>query len=138
MYRVVWKRPLINAHGPLNALLNGPSALLGNAGEFGGLDMVVPEMMSVPVNPVPFLAVARSLGDFWSYEEEKNDFVVSPVPDVSVHSFTLPKQRCLIAGSDGLWNVVRPAECLDIVEETYRLQVINPAQILSNYGMSSY
>ncbi|XP_055329262.1 protein phosphatase 1D-like [Paramacrobiotus metropolitanus] len=96
VFRVVWKRPLNS-------------------------DFVFPDVI-LPVNPVPFLAVARSLGDFWSYEEEHNEFVVSPVPDVAVHAFSMPKNRCLIAGSDGLWNVVRPAECVEIVEETYRMQ----------------
>ena len=113
VYRVVWKRPMISSNGPSGLSLGSQDSDMA----------LVPEVMPTPINPVPFLAVARSLGDFWSYEEEKNDFVVSPVPDVSVHSFTLPKHRCLIAGSDGLWNVIRPAECLDIVEETYRLQV---------------
>lgn len=112
VYRVVWKRPMISSNGPSGLSLGSQDSDMA----------LVPEVMPTPINPVPFLAVARSLGDFWSYEEEKNDFVVSPVPDVSVHSFTLPKHRCLIAGSDGLWNVIRPAECLDIVEETYRLQ----------------
>lgn len=98
VFRVVWKRPVIVR----------PDQPFADA--------------VIPVNPVPFLAVARSLGDFWSYEEEYNEFVVSPVPDVAVHCFSMPKHRCLIAGSDGLWNVVRPNECLEIVEEAYRLQ----------------
>jgi protein phosphatase 1D len=33
---------------------------------------------------VPFLAVARSLGDLWSYNYKTEEFVVSPEPDVSV------------------------------------------------------
>ena len=98
VYRVVWKRPVASS-----------------------TQMLFPDVL-LPINPVPFLAVARSLGDFWSYEEEKDEFVVSPVPDVAVHSFPLGKHGCLIAGSDGLWNVIRPNECLDLVEETYRMQ----------------
>ena len=32
---------------------------------------------------IPFLSIARSLGDFWSYAEDHNDYFVSPLPDVS-------------------------------------------------------
>lgn len=32
---------------------------------------------------VPFLSVARSLGDFWSYNVDHDNFYVSPLPDVT-------------------------------------------------------
>lgn len=31
---------------------------------------------------IPFLSVARSLGDLWSYNEKTNMFIVSPEPDL--------------------------------------------------------
>lgn len=36
------------------------------------------------VDDIPFLAVARSLGDLWSYNSRCKEFVVSPDPDVKV------------------------------------------------------
>ncbi len=45
-----------------------------------------PNMMDSPdeIEEVPFLAVARSLGDFWSYNSENDRFIVSPEPDVEM------------------------------------------------------
>ena len=54
----------------------------------------------------PFLAVARSLGDFWSYYPEKDVFHVSPEPDTAVHTLDASKHRCLILASDGCWNMM--------------------------------
>lgn len=41
-------------------------------------------------------------------------YVVSPEPDVSVLQLD-STHRCLIFGSDGLWNVLRPQHAVDIV-----------------------
>ncbi|KAL5016493.1 hypothetical protein ScPMuIL_006082 [Solemya velum] len=57
--RVVWNRPKLNHKGPIRR--------------------------STPIDRIPFLAVARSLGDLWSYNYFKEEFVVSPDPDVTVH-----------------------------------------------------
>jgi protein phosphatase 1D len=56
--RVVWNRPRIGHKGPVRR--------------------------STPIDEIPFLAVARSLGDLWSYNSALNEFVVSPNPDVQV------------------------------------------------------
>lgn len=63
--RVVWNRPKIGHHGPIRR--------------------------NTPMDEIPFLAVARSLGDFWSYNATLNKFVVSPDPDVRVIKIN-PKQ----------------------------------------------
>ena len=41
-----------------------------------------PIRRSTHIDEIPFLAVARSLGDLWSYNSEENVFVVSPEPDI--------------------------------------------------------
>ncbi|ESO11922.1 hypothetical protein HELRODRAFT_71441, partial [Helobdella robusta] len=64
---------------------------------------------------VPFLAVARSLGDLWSYNESTEMYSVSPEPDVSVHNIDLSQLKCLILASDGLWNVLSATETIKIV-----------------------
>ena len=38
---------------------------------------------------VPFLSVARSLGDLWSYTVEHDNYYVSPLPDVTEYMIDL-------------------------------------------------
>ena len=64
---------------------------------------------------IPFLSVSRSLGDFWSWNEGTQQFVVSPQPDVHVHSLDPSRQRFLVLASDGLWNVMSPQDAIDFV-----------------------
>ena len=66
---------------------------------------------------IPYLNVSRSLGDFWSWSDRTNQFVVSPHPDVGVHPFDPAHQRFLVLASDGLWNVMTPQEAVDFVWE---------------------
>ena len=63
---------------------------------------------------VPFLSVARSLGDFWSYNVEHDNFYVSPHPNVTECMIDLNQDSFLILASDGLWNV-SPQEAVDYV-----------------------
>eukprot|EP00062_Callorhinchus_milii_P011688 gi/632957898/ref/XP_007894736.1/ PREDICTED: LOW QUALITY PROTEIN: protein phosphatase 1D [Callorhinchus milii] len=81
--RVVWKRPRLTHNGPVRR--------------------------STVIDQIPFLAVARALGDLWSYDFYSGEFVVSPVPDTSVHTINYRHQKYIILGSDGLWNMI-PAQ----------------------------
>ena len=58
--RVVWNRPKLGHTGPVRR--------------------------STPVDEIPFLAVARALGDLWSYNSKRDIFVVSPDPDLHVYT----------------------------------------------------
>ena len=58
--RVVWNRPKLGHTGPVRR--------------------------STPVDEIPFLAVARALGDLWSYNSKQDVFVVSPDPDLHVYT----------------------------------------------------
>ena len=51
--RVVWERPKLNHNGPVRR--------------------------STELDRIPFLAVARSLGDLWSWNAKTQAFVVSPI-----------------------------------------------------------
>lgn len=86
--RVVWNRPKSGHNGPIRR--------------------------STPMDEIPFLAVARSLGDLWSYNPNNDQFVVSPEPDVCVVPIDITRHRCLIFGTDGLWNVLNPDAAVGI------------------------
>ncbi|CAK1589910.1 unnamed protein product [Parnassius mnemosyne] len=92
--RVVWNRPRIGHKGPIKK--------------------------NTPMDEIPFLAVARSLGDLWSYNPQNDEFVVSPDPDVGVLNIDPSKFRCLIFGTDGLWNMISPEGAVSLVQATER------------------
>ncbi len=82
--RVVWNRPRMGHRGPVRR--------------------------STHIDEIPFLAVARSLGDLWSYNSEEDVFVVSPEPDTFVYPIDISKHRCLILGTDGAWNMLTASQ----------------------------
>lgn len=59
-------------------------------------------------------------GDFWSYNSELNTFVVSPEPDVKVETIDIKSYRCLIFGTDGLWNMLTPQAAVPTVQAAER------------------
>lgn len=75
-----------------------------------------PVRRSTHIDEIPFLAVARSLGDLWSYNSEENVFVVSPEPDTFVYPIDIKTHRCLILGTDGAWNMLSPEQVRFSVE----------------------
>ncbi|XP_047999177.1 probable protein phosphatase 2C 20 isoform X2 [Leguminivora glycinivorella] len=92
--RVVWNRPRQGHKGPIKK--------------------------NTPMDEIPFLAVARSLGDLWSYNTQNDEFIVSPDPDVGVLTIDPTKFRCLIFGTDGLWNMISPEGAVSLVQATER------------------
>ena len=89
--RVVWFRPKQGHRGPVRR--------------------------STSFEKIPFLAVARSLGDLWSYNPDTGCYVVSPEPDVSVVPLDLNQDKCLVLASDGLWNMLMDYESVRMVQE---------------------
>ncbi len=53
-------------------------------------------------------------GDLWSYNDEFDQYVVSPDPDVDVVELGA-KEKSMVLGSDGIWNVIKAQSCADIV-----------------------
>ncbi|XP_056267729.1 protein phosphatase 1D-like isoform X2 [Pseudoliparis swirei] len=86
--RVVWKRPRLTHNGPVRR--------------------------STVIDQIPFLAVARSLGDLWSYDFFSGEFVVSPEPDTTVMTLDPSRHRYVIIGSDGLWNMMPPKNAVNM------------------------
>ncbi len=64
---------------------------------------------------IPFLSVARSLGDFWSFSPATNEFVVSPCPDVHILPLVPKEQKFVVIASDGLWNVMTPTQVVQFI-----------------------
>ncbi|XP_036381004.1 protein phosphatase 1D-like isoform X1 [Megalops cyprinoides] len=89
--RVVWKRPRLTHNGPVRR--------------------------STVIDQIPFLAVARALGDLWSYDFYSGEFVVSPEPDTSVVRLDPRRHRYVILGSDGLWNMVPPQDAVTMCQD---------------------
>uniref|UniRef100_A0A8C8BHY5 Protein phosphatase, Mg2+/Mn2+ dependent 1D n=1 Tax=Otus sunia TaxID=257818 RepID=A0A8C8BHY5_9STRI len=89
--RVVWKRPRLTHNGPVRR--------------------------STIIDQIPFLAVARALGDLWSYDFYSGEFVVSPEPDTSVHTIDPQKHKYIILGSDGLWNMIPPQDAISMCQD---------------------
>jgi len=93
--RVVWRRPRDRSHrGPVRR--------------------------STEIDELPFLAVARALGDLWSYNAADDVFVVSPDPDLYVHEIDVTKDRCLVLATDGAWNVLSAEDAVESVFNTER------------------
>ena len=61
---------------------------------------------------VPCLA-----GDLWSYDFFSGEFVVSPEPDISVHTLDPQKHKYIILGSDGLWNMIPPQDAISMCQD---------------------
>uniref|UniRef100_A0A8C8SKE1 Protein phosphatase, Mg2+/Mn2+ dependent 1D n=1 Tax=Pelusios castaneus TaxID=367368 RepID=A0A8C8SKE1_9SAUR len=89
--RVVWKRPRLTHNGPVRR--------------------------STVIDQIPFLAVARALGDLWSYDFYSGEFVVSPEPDTSVYTLDPKKHKYIILGSDGLWNMIPPQDAISMCQD---------------------
>lgn len=66
---------------------------------------------------IPFLSIARSLGDYWSYVPETDCYAVSPVPDCSVRPIDLKCDKYLVLMSDGITNVMSSPMIAEHVEE---------------------
>ena len=106
------------------------------------------------VDKIPFLAVARSLGDLWSLNPDNDTYVVSPEPDVSVVPLT-EDDKCLVLASDGLWNMLLDYESVRLVQEVreskecepFLLKSLkqskmqtnkNPSQLLVHYALQKW
>ena len=63
------------------------------------------------------MSVVYVSGDLWSYNSNKDVFVVSPEPDVCVYDLDPAKHKFVILASDGLWDMVKPDEAADIAHQ---------------------
>ena len=69
-------------------------------------------------------------GDLWSYNPDEDDYVVSPEPDTYCYTIDITKQRCLILGTDGCWNMMKPEEAVRevcSVEKSNEQHMLHPS-----------
>lgn len=101
--RVVWQKPILRFNYDYH-------------------ESLIPKVYPIQQNAVqgyaciPFLAVARSLGDLWSINTTTGKYVVSPEPDVAVRPIS-PNDKTIILASDGLWNMVSSADAVRLTQE---------------------
>jgi protein phosphatase 1D len=145
--RVVWNRPVFNSNS-CSSLINSTSinTLPSNNKPHLTSSASIPYQMNylrnqsnVPTERIPFLAVARSLGDLWSYEIKHDDFLVSPVPDVFAFDLDPRIHKCLILATDGLWNVLRSSESVELARQTDKEteQLVNRTMQSNKNSMNS-
>lgn len=116
VHRVVWKKPVLTRE--MDELLTDPDNAYS--------DLFERTIESYPINDnyvesyqkIPFLAIARSLGDFWSYNPESGEFVVSPEPDVMCRPID-KSDKCILLATDGLWNVINSAQAIRFLQELF-------------------
>jgi serine/threonine protein phosphatase PrpC len=72
-------------------------------------------------------------GDLWSYNSERDTFVVSPEPDITVCKFDHKKHKFIIIASDGLWNMVKPEESVGYVEQL--VEEVSVLLVLRDYAL---
>ena len=94
--RVVWNRPILNPNKLKSSQTNG-NMVNSNSAPYD-LDHYKSRPVQIQTERIPFLAVARSLGDLWSYDINKDEFIVSPVPDVFHFDLDPTVHKCLILG----------------------------------------
>ena len=51
-------------------------------------------------------------GDLWSYNAKLDAFVVSPEPDTYCYTIDISRNRCLILGTDGCWNMMNAQQVI--------------------------
>lgn len=112
VHRVVWKRPVINHRALASAL---PDVEPDNP-ENSISSYPFPESFVTSYQTIPFLAIARSLGDFWSINQHTGLYVVSPEPDVTCRPIK-PNDEGIILATDGLWNVVNSTQAVRFLQE---------------------
>ena len=60
--------------------------------------------------------MSRALGDFWSWSEARQLYMVSPEPTVTVHRLEADDQFLVLA-TDGLWDMLKPQAVVSSVLE---------------------
>ena len=66
---------------------------------------------------IPFFKMSRSLGDFWSYNPDKQTFAISPIPHIIHFPLNPSIHKFFIVASNGQWNVFSSSEAVEFVRQ---------------------
>lgn len=80
---------------------------------------------------IPFLNLTRSLGDFWSFNNDTKKYTVSPEPDVFDIPMNLALQKFVVIASDGLWNVMTPNEVVRFIHDYQSKEIVSNANVVN-------
>lgn len=119
VHRVVWRRPLLVPY--LNQPVWAPTFSFeekhDDEDKINSIHTYpVEESLVTSYQTIPFLAIARSLGDFWSINPYSGQYIVSPEPDVSCRPIDKNDKSILLA-TDGLWNVMNSSMACRFLQE---------------------
>ena len=62
----------------------------------------------------PQLNITQRLGDLWSITNNEGSYLISPVPQISVHNLDPSIHKYIIMVTDGVSNVLNPQECVEL------------------------
>ena len=120
VHRVVWKRPVLSSHFDPDIQRQMERYSRNRFTNIPRLSDVVTypiaEKYVDSYQIIPFLAIARSLGDFWSINPCSGQYIVSPEPDVACRPID-PNDQCILLATDGLWNVLNSQQAIRALEE---------------------
>ena len=142
-------KPLTEDHWPDNEVeLARIKSAGGKVVDSRGMSRVVWNKPTIDTNSgqthykeIPFLNMSRSLGDFWSYNAQSEEFIVSPNPDVHVYKLNMTTDRCIILASDGLWDnvseelAVHTVNCVEKENAQPKSTWVNPSEKLGQLAL---
>lgn len=115
VHRVVWRRPIWNKE--FSDIINADPNTKGYEDSMKKIETYpVEESVVDYYQVIPFLAIARSLGDFWSINPHSGQFIVSPEPDVTCRPIEAD-DNCILLATDGLWNVMSSMQAVRFLQE---------------------
>lgn len=114
VHRVVWKRPLLKQSIECKLQFQKDPDFEENAKKVSSYPIA--ESFVDSYQTIPFLAIARSLGDFWSLNPYSGQYIVSPEPDVACRPIQ-PNDSCILLATDGLWNIMNSTYAVRILQE---------------------
>ena len=83
------------------------------------------------------LQFSTSTGDLWSFNYYRNEFIVSPVPDIRVYKITPGMEKFLVIASDGLWGVMRVEEVVKFVHNFDKDDICNLGDVSHRYALAN-
>ncbi|KAI6218448.1 hypothetical protein M3Y95_01165300 [Aphelenchoides besseyi] len=79
---------------------------------------------------IAFLSLSRSLGDYWSYNETTETYIVSPEPECTVHVINNERDKVLVLVSDGITHAFTSEKIAQLINGYQNCPVRNFAQHL--------